>query len=115
MAGSTNKISAVPSELPAKVVQDGVILSIRITPKGGANRIEGTGIRGESTYLKVRVSAPPEDGKANAALIEALAAWLNMPKSSFSVIGGHKSRQKSILVSGKAEELLPKILSLLQG
>ncbi len=53
---------------------------------------------GERVFLKVSVTAPPEDGKANAALLSAIAEWLELPKSKVSLEAGQKSRIKSVFV-----------------
>ncbi|MBU6419447.1 MAG: DUF167 domain-containing protein [Proteobacteria bacterium] len=49
--------------------------------------------------LKVAVTAPPEDGKANAAIIEVLAAWLGVKPGTVTQVAGRASREKKFLVS----------------
>jgi uncharacterized protein len=76
-------------------------LRVRLTPKGGRNAIEGW--RTDSAglpSLKARVAAPPEDGKANAALIELLARALDVRKSDVRIASGATSRMKVIEVEG---------------
>lgn len=58
------------------------------------------------TYLKVSVTAVPEKGRANAALIKLLAQKLGLPKTSISLIAGETSRLKTLHIKGKPEELL---------
>jgi uncharacterized protein (TIGR00251 family) len=74
---------------------------VRLTPKGGRDAIEGwwTGGTGEPA-LKARVAAPPEDGKANAALIGLLARALAVRKSDVRIASGAASRLKTIDVEG---------------
>ncbi len=48
--------------------------------------------------LKVAVAAPPEDGRANAAIIEALAKWLGVRPGTVTLTAGHTSREKRFLV-----------------
>jgi uncharacterized protein (TIGR00251 family) len=56
--------------------------------------------------LKLSLTAPPSDGKANAACIDFFAKLLNLPRSSVTIAAGHTSRNKVIRVSGlSAEEL----------
>jgi uncharacterized protein YggU (UPF0235/DUF167 family) len=80
--------------------------SVRLTPKGGRDAIEGwmrdaAGAR----WLKVRVAAPPEDGKANAALIRLLADALGVPQANIRIAGGAQARLKRIAVAGDTASL----------
>ncbi|MDE1993260.1 MAG: DUF167 domain-containing protein [Rhizobiaceae bacterium] len=89
---------------------DHVRLSIRLTPNAGRDAIDGfeTGADGE-TYLKARVTAVPEKGKANKALIALLAKTLRIPKSSFSFISGDTARKKILRIDGDPEDLTGKL------
>jgi len=71
-------------------------LAVRLTPNAGRNAVEGleTAADGE-TFLKARVTAVPENGKANKALIALLADVLRLPKSSMSFISGETARKKN--------------------
>ncbi len=75
---------------------DHLRLAIRLTPNSGRNAVDGmeTGADGE-VFLKTRVTAVPEDGKANKALILLLADTLRLPKSSISILSGETARKKS--------------------
>lgn len=73
-----------------------VILTLHIQP--GAKKTEITGLHGEA--LKIRLAAPPVDGKANAALIAFLAKTCGVPKSSVELVSGDTSRAKRVRVSG---------------
>jgi uncharacterized protein YggU (UPF0235/DUF167 family) len=57
--------------------------------------------------LKIAISAPPEDGRANAAIIAALAAWLGVKPASITLTAGAAARDKRFLVTGAVE--LPEI------
>jgi len=60
--------------------------------------------------LKIRVSAPPEKGKANDAIVQLLAGELALPESSISIVSGHASSRKSIQVDGiSTAELLQRL------
>jgi uncharacterized protein (TIGR00251 family) len=82
-------------------------ITVRVTPRSGKDSIE-SGAGGVSV---VRVTAPPDEGKANAAVCKVVAAALGVPKSAVSVVRGHTARTKTLEVSGvsqeQAEERLP--------
>lgn len=80
--------------------------AVRLTPKGGSDRIEGwaEGPDGKP-YLKARVSAPPEDGKANAALLRLLAKALGVGKTKLRIVSGTGSRIKWIAVEADPARL----------
>jgi uncharacterized protein len=102
-------------EIPAASDTRGIVIHVRLTPKSGAPRIAGAGRHGEEAVLKAYVTAPPEDGKANAALVQMVAHWIGVPKSAVSVLSGQKSRLKSVLVAGDSAALLGKLKQLLRG
>ncbi len=99
--------------MPATRKADCVVLHIRLTPKSSAARISGVEDHGGKPVLKAYVTTPPEDGKANAALLALVADWLGVPKSSVSLASGQKSRLKSVAVEGDPEKLLEKVSALL--
>lgn len=66
------------------------MLTVHVQP--GARKTEIVGPHGDA--LKIRLAAPPVDGKANAALIEFIAERLSLPKSAIGLIGGQTSRRK---------------------
>ncbi len=80
-------------------------LAVRLTPRGGADRIDGWGEDAAGRpLLKARVSAPPAEGEANAALEKLLAKALGLPKSSVTVVAGQTARVKSLLIEGLSPE-----------
>jgi uncharacterized protein (TIGR00251 family) len=85
------------------------LLELHIQP--GA---KSTGVVGEhGDRLKLKISAPPVDNKANAFLLDWVASRLGMPKSAVSLVRGAASRQKTVAVSGSdACRLLPQIRQL---
>lgn len=86
---------------------EGVLARVRLTPKGGADRVEGVTLDAAGrAYLKARVAAPPEDGKANAALLKLLARTWGLPPSRLAVVAGAKDRVKTVLVAGDSADLL---------
>jgi uncharacterized protein YggU (UPF0235/DUF167 family) len=84
--------------------------AIRLTPRGGRDTIDGWAedARGKR-HLKARVSLPPEDGKANTALIALLAKSLAIPKSSIRIAAGGTSRLKTIEIVGDRAALEAKL------
>jgi uncharacterized protein (TIGR00251 family) len=75
---------------------EGCVLPVRAQP--GARR---AGIQGKQNgALKVAVTAPPEDGRANVALVELLREKLRLKRSQVELIAGHTSRDKRILIRG---------------
>jgi uncharacterized protein (TIGR00251 family) len=80
--------------------------AVRLTPKGGRDRVEGWTVEPDGKrYLKARVSAPPEDGKANEALIRLLAKTLSIGRSKVRIVSGAASRLKMIEVECNPSEL----------
>ena len=77
---------------------------MRLTPSGGADRIDGcaTDAAGR-TYLKARVRAAPEDGKANAALEKLLAKAFGVAKTRVKVTRGATARLKIVAIEGVSE------------
>ena len=86
--------------------EGGVVFALRLTPKGGRDRVEGwiLGADGKE-HLKARVSVAPEDGKANAALIALLAKTLGLAKSSIRIAAGETSRLKTIAIKSDSPAL----------
>ena len=79
----------------------GLSLFVRVTPNAGRDAIEGVELRDDGTaVLRVRVSAVPDKGKANAAVVMLLAKALGVPKSSITVTSGETSRMKTLAVVG---------------
>jgi uncharacterized protein (TIGR00251 family) len=71
-------------------------LTLRVAP--GARRTEVVGRHGGG--WKVRVAAPPEDGRANAAVCALIAEVLALPRRDVAVVSGHGSRDKVLDVTG---------------
>lgn len=92
--------------LPYRAEADGVRLFLRVTPNAGTDRIEGVERRDDgSAVLRVRVSAVPDKGKANAAAIGLLAKALGLPKSSISLVAGASSRFKTLHLKADSAQL----------
>src|ERR1700753_3514636 len=78
---------------------EGVVLPVRAQP--GARK---AGVLGEQAgCLKIAVTAPPEDGRANKALVEALCELLQLRRSQVALLSGMTSREKRFLIRGVAK------------
>jgi uncharacterized protein (TIGR00251 family) len=75
---------------------DAVRFSVRLQPRASKNEI--VGLQGIS--LKVRVTAPPVEGMANAALVELLSKELQTSRRNVCIVSGHSSRTKVIEITG---------------
>lgn len=81
---------------PFRAVADGLEIAIRLQPKASANRIDGFDTaRGR---LRARVTAAPEKGRANAALVRLLAKRLGLPRTGLELVAGGKDRDKTVLI-----------------
>ncbi len=96
--------------MPFRATRDGVAIALRVTPGASANRIKGVAADAEGVaVLTVAVTAAPEGGKANAALIRLLAKTWKVPKTSLSVASGAGSRRKVVHIAGDPGELLARL------
>jgi hypothetical protein len=92
----------------ARPIPGGCTLSVRVHPAARRNAI--TGEHGDA--LKVSVTTPPNDGRANAALIAFLAKRLGIPRPSIDLISGSTNRTKVLRISGiTAAEVEARLLS----
>jgi uncharacterized protein (TIGR00251 family) len=79
---------------------EGITINVRVVPRASKN--EFTGLHGDS--LRIRLQAPPVDGKANAALVKVLASRLGIPKRNVVIVSGESGRQKRIRVNGSSRQ-----------
>ncbi len=85
-----------------------MLINVRVIPRSSRNVLEW-----EQGILKARLTAPPVDGAANAALIELLAERFAVPRRTISIVRGTNARQKIVEISGlTAAELEQKINTL---
>jgi uncharacterized protein (TIGR00251 family) len=92
--------------IPIQKAAEGVTFAIRVHPRARKNAV--TGEIGDT--LKISVTAPPIDGKANEACIDFLAKVLSVSRSSVTIASGQSSRRKVIRVVGlSAEEIRRRI------
>jgi uncharacterized protein (TIGR00251 family) len=99
-------LSGPSAKLGLRIVNEGVMLAVRLTPKAGRDEIAGVEDFAGEAVLKAKVRALPEAGRANEALERLIAHWLKVPPSFVSVAQGGKSRLKQVLVEGEPKTLL---------
>lgn len=90
---------------------DAVVLTLHIQP--GAKKTEIVGLHGEA--LKIRLAAPPVDGKANAALIAFIAAKVGAGRTAVELLSGETSRAKRVRIAGMTETAVRAALQQLAG
>ena len=71
-------------------------VDVRLTPRGGRDRIDGW----DGDVLRVRVAAPPAEGRANEAMLQLVAKALGVPPSRITLVAGAQSRTKVIEIDG---------------
>jgi len=92
---------------PFAAVSGGITLDVRLTPKATHDRIGPLAADADgNVVLKVAVTAPPEDGKANKALIKLLAKSWRLPKGAITVKKGAKDRRKTLFIEGATEKFI---------
>ncbi len=101
---------AVDLAQAAKAEAAGVRVAVRITPKARRDGVEGLAetVNG-GAEIRVSVTAVPEDGKANRALIKLLSKAWGVPKTAISIVAGETDRHKILSISGEPERILPRI------
>lgn len=86
--------------------EEGITFSVRVVPRGRRDEIIGA----EAGALKVRLKAPPVEGKANDALVRFLAATFGVKPADVDIFRGANSRHKIIRVRGASAAQLGQIL-----
>lgn len=90
-------------------MEERAVIDISVSPKSSRNRI----VVDESGRIKVYLTAPPVDGKANTELISFLSKCLKIPKSYIVILHGDTSRKKRLAFTGHTvEEIVAKIKSM---
>ena len=86
----------------------GVVITVRVIPRASRSCVAGT--RGNA--LLVRLAAPPVDGAANDALVQVLAAALDVSRRAIDLVSGERSRLKRIRVSGIDAATVSELLNI---
>ena len=85
----------------------GVSLTVRLTPKGARDAIDGIETMSDNrAVLKIRVRAAPSEGEANAALIKLIARAVGVPPRDVSLVAGATARIKRLNISGDGPTLV---------
>lgn len=91
-----NPLSSRYRDAVVRTAENSVTLAVRVQPRSSRARVEGV----KDGTLRVRLTAPPAEGEANAQLIEVLSKELGVRKSSIRIVKGLSSREKLVEVEG---------------
>ena len=95
---------------------NGVRVAVQLNPKASAAGIDGIAVDGDGRpRLRARVTAPPERGKANAALVALLAREWRLPKSRMRITAGAASRRKTVTIEGAPEATMATLRAWMEG
>jgi uncharacterized protein (TIGR00251 family) len=93
----------LPNDMEVAASPGGVTFYVQVRPRASRDAIEGE----HGNALKIRLTAPPVDDRANEALVQLLVERLNVPRAAVRIVGGEKSRRKRVIVVGvKSEQVL---------
>ncbi len=82
------------------------VIRVKVLPRSSMNRVSGI----DDGIIKVKLTAPPVEGKANKALVQFIAKKLGKPKRDVEIVSGERSRLKSIRVHGiSIEEVMERL------
>ena len=99
-----------------RITEDGVLIAIRLTPKGGRDAIDGIETLSDGrAVIKARVRSAPENNEANVALVALLAKALGVSKSMVALEAGATSRLKMLAVQGDSDRLVARLSDLCSG
>ncbi|MCL2790702.1 MAG: DUF167 domain-containing protein [Desulfobulbus sp.] len=84
-----------------------LLLRLHVQPRAAANGLAGL----QGDMLKLRLTSPPVDGKANQATIAYLAKLFHLPKAALAIRSGHQSRNKTVNIMGADGERLRAVLA----
>jgi len=91
--------------------KNGITFRVRVTPRASGNAIAGL----TEGALRVRISAPPVEGRANKALLEYLAGFFGVPEHRLQILRGESGREKTIRVEGIGKAAAAKRLRQVLG
>ena len=99
------------SDGPLRVAHDGLRVTIRLSPRANVDGLLAIVATPAGRVLKASVTAPPDAGRANEALLRLLARTWHLPHRNLAIIAGRTSRDKVVRVSGDPRQLIDKITS----
>jgi uncharacterized protein len=92
---------------PWSAAAGGITLSVRLTPKGGRDSIDGVQLMADGrSVLKVRVRAAPIEGEANDALLRVIARTVGVPPRDVTLAAGASARIKQLAILGEGPTLI---------
>jgi uncharacterized protein (TIGR00251 family) len=97
--------------IPIQASQSGISFAVKVHPRAKKNAI--TGVVGDA--LKLSLTSPPVDGRANQACIEFFAELFKVSRSSVTIADGESSRNKVVRVAGVTADPLRQILNTFGG
>ncbi len=104
------------AERPWLVTAGGLVVSVRLTPKGGRDEVGGIDTLADGRcVLKARVRAAPTEGQANAALIQLFAKTLDVARSKVTLAAGESARIKRIAIEGDGKALAARLEQITNG
>ena len=102
--------------IPWRVVGDGMLLTVRLTPRGGGDAIDGVErLADGSPVLKARVRAAASDGEANAALVRLVAKSLKVAPRHVSLVAGATARIKRLKIDGGGPALAAALAKIVEA
>jgi uncharacterized protein (TIGR00251 family) len=100
---------------PWSTAADGVIVDVRLTPRGGRDALEGIERRADGrAVLKARVRAAPFEGEANDALCRLLARALDVAPRDVTIEAGETARIKRVMIKGQAGAIVAALRRLVE-
>ena len=101
---------------PWSLTASGISLTIRLTPKGGRDAIDGVDVLADGRpVLKIRVRAAASDGEANAALAQLIAKAMDVPPRDVILAAGATGRIKQLVISGDRPALVAALENIIEA
>jgi uncharacterized protein len=95
---------------PIALSREGVRVAIRLSPRAKADRLSTVvSVAKGGHAIKASVTAPPQDGRANEALLQLLSRAWRLPRGSLAVVAGVTSRDKTISIAGDPHQLFAEL------
>lgn len=98
---------------PARLASGGILIDVRLTPRGGRDAIDGLSTLSDGrVVVAARVRAVPEKGAANTALAALIAEAFGVGRSAVAVVSGQTARVKTVRIDGDAAALMARAAAL---
>jgi uncharacterized protein (TIGR00251 family) len=86
--------------IPIHETAEGITFQLQVLPRSSRCALAGT----QGDCLKIKITAPPLEGRANEECVRFLAATLGVKNAQVSIVRGHKSRKKTVALKGMAKK-----------